>query len=276
MLGRKPKTDDGMAIRAAGWEALETRAMLIDADFTIIHLNKAVLEFLRHVEPQIRKDMPHFEVDRLVGQKIDIFHKNPAHQRTMLAALQRPHKASIRLGGLLFGLTVTPIFDPSGQRLGTMTVWEDAAVLDTAGQLAGQTNLLALNATIEAARAGEAGKGFSVVASEVKSLAGQTAKATAEIGQQIEDIQQSSSSTAAAIKQIATIMGKVSEISTSIAGAVEKQSAATQEVSENIGSVRQSSEEASHSAADLLKVSGGLSERANELQKLVANFINVL
>ncbi len=59
-------------------------------------------------------------------------------------------------------------------------------VVSLIGDIASRTNLLALNATIEAARAGEAGKGFAVVAGEVKALAAQTSKATAEIGTQIE------------------------------------------------------------------------------------------
>jgi methyl-accepting chemotaxis protein len=106
-------------------------------------------------------------------------------------------------------------------------------VLKLITDIAEQTNLLALNATIEAARAGEAGRGFAVVASEVKHLASQTAKATDEIAGEIADIQAVTKDSVSAIKEIGSIIHRVSQIATAITAAVEEQHAATQAIAVN-------------------------------------------
>ena len=100
--------------------------------------------------------------------------------------------------------------------------------------IANQTNLLALNATIEAARAGEAGKGFAVVASEVKSLATQTARATEEIGGQINAMQNVTTEAVGAIRNIASTIERISEISSAIASSVEQQGIAVKEIAQNV------------------------------------------
>jgi methyl-accepting chemotaxis protein len=110
-------------------------------------------------------------------------------------------------------------------------------VVHLINDIAGQTNLLALNATIEAARAGEAGKGFAVVAGEVKALAAQTAKATAEIGSQIDTVRIATSDAVTAMAEIGGIIGKINEVSAAIAAAVEEQNATTQEIAASVQAV---------------------------------------
>lgn len=154
-------------------------------------------------------------------------------------------------------------------------------VTETITEISEQTNLLALNATIEAARAGEAGKGFAVVANEIKELAKQTAEATLDIKQLIDDVQKTSQSTEDGINQISQVITGVNDIVSTIATAVEEQTAATQEIANNIAqasegiqevneNVSQSSAvatEISHDIAEVSQAAGNISTSSTDVEQ---------
>ncbi|BBE74197.1 HAMP domain-containing methyl-accepting chemotaxis protein [Oharaeibacter diazotrophicus] len=159
-------------------------------------------------------------------------------------------------------------------------------VLQLISAIAEQTNLLALNATIEAARAGEAGRGFAVVAAEVKDLAGQTAKATGEIGAQIQEMQAATGRVATSIQAIGTVIRRMSDNAAAIAAAVEQQgsatkeiarnvaqaSAGTQQVTANIAGVTEAATHTGAGATQVLSSSGELARGAETLKGKVDGF----
>ncbi len=138
-------------------------------------------------------------------------------------------------------------------------------VVELINDIASQTNLLALNATIEAARAGESGKGFAVVASEVKSLATQTAKATEEIAVQIEGVRDATGEAVSVIGSISGVIGRMNENSGAIAAAVDQQSAATQEIAANVQQAAQGTQEVNGNIIDVSRLVSETGESASQV-----------
>jgi methyl-accepting chemotaxis protein len=177
-----------------------------------------------------------YATDRLIASVAEIKRQVQTSTRIALEAVAQAEKTDERIAELTH----------AAGRIGL--------VVELITDIASQTNLLALNATIEAARAGEAGRGFAVVAQEVKALAAQTSKATAEIGVHITGVQAATHDSVATIKDIGGTIGRISEIAAAITAAVELQAATTQQIGEN---VHATAESAARVTANIAEVNDG-------------------
>lgn len=333
-------------------------------DFKINYLNNTSRKTLESIE----RYLP-IKASEMMGKSFDIFHKNPHHQRNMLADASRlPHRTKIKVGPETLDLQVSAMTDISGAYIGPMLTWsvitaqlamadevagvvnalgtaigemnesalglnrsagdaseransvaagseemtssiheissqvgrvseraqqiasqaattdltvrnlaENAGKVDTVvgmiKSIADQTNLLALNATIEAARAGAAGRGFAVVATEVKELAGQTAKATGEITKQVHAIQEATGEAVSAIRTITDEVGELSKLTLAMASAVEEQAASTQEMSANITGVSTAAGETGQLAMAVRQISERLAIQSDGLGASMQKFL---
>ena len=135
---KRKSSSDALTLMAA--KVVSANLMIADNDLKIVYMNDAVTDLLRAAESDLKKELPHFNVDTLVGTNIDVFHKNPQHQRKMLASLSDVHRATIQIGNRKFDLVATPVKGSDGSRTGVVVEWSDASVrlqnLDFGAQVA--------------------------------------------------------------------------------------------------------------------------------------------
>ncbi|HVL02522.1 MAG TPA: methyl-accepting chemotaxis protein [Dongiaceae bacterium] len=123
-------TSSGQADRDAerlrrSLEVCQANVMIADNDFNIRYMNESVRDMMQRNESKLREVLPTFDARRLIGVNVDTFHKNPSHQRRMVAGLTTPYKTNLTLNGLTFGLIATPIMSEKGARIGTVVEWYD-------------------------------------------------------------------------------------------------------------------------------------------------------
>jgi methyl-accepting chemotaxis protein len=116
--------NENLRIRNA-LDKCSTNVMIADASNTIVYMNETVTTMMQRNESELRKALPQFDAHRLLGQNIDIFHKNPAHQRGMLQSLRSTYRTQIPVGSLSFTLSASPVLDAAGVRMGTVVEWAD-------------------------------------------------------------------------------------------------------------------------------------------------------
>jgi methyl-accepting chemotaxis protein len=116
--------DENLRIRNA-LDNVSTNVMIADNERRITYINRSLFDMFTRAEADLRKDFPQFDVRKVLGSCIDIFHKNPVHQQRMIDNLIETHRAQIMVGGRAFNLTVSPILNDAGERRGTVVEWLD-------------------------------------------------------------------------------------------------------------------------------------------------------
>ncbi|MCB1906375.1 MAG: CZB domain-containing protein [Rhodocyclaceae bacterium] len=185
-LGERLARDEEVAVENLRIRNALDRAsvnlMLADGDGCISYVNDAVVRMLRAAEPELRKSLPSFSADRLLGANFDQFHKNPAHQRGLLANLTETHSTEIKVGKLQMQLKASPVVDGEGRRHGTVLEWKDRTA-----EAATEQELATL---VEAAIAGDFGHRISLDGKDgfFRQLAEGMNTLTSVVARVIEDV----------------------------------------------------------------------------------------
>jgi methyl-accepting chemotaxis protein len=117
-------SEENLRVRQA-LDNVTTNAMIADGDGNIVYLNNAVKSMLQNAEKDIQTDLPDFNAAKTLGSNFDSFHKNPVHQRNLLASLKSTYKTQIAVGGRTFSLVANPVVDGVGNKIGTVVEWAD-------------------------------------------------------------------------------------------------------------------------------------------------------
>jgi methyl-accepting chemotaxis protein len=119
--------DESLRIKI-GLDNVSTGVIIADNDRNIIYVNKSVVQILTNAEQDIRKQLPTFSADNLIGTNIDCFHAEPSHQEKLLVNFNTNYTTKINLGGRSMVVNANPVINEKGERLGAVAEWQDRSI----------------------------------------------------------------------------------------------------------------------------------------------------
>lgn len=124
LIDARVRAEEALRLKNA-LDSVSANVIVASDNLRIVYVNPAVVRMLKDAEADIRQELPNFSADDLVGSNIDVFHKNPSHQRTLLDRLTKSYNASITVGRRHFDLVASPVFNDNNLRIGTVIEWKD-------------------------------------------------------------------------------------------------------------------------------------------------------
>ena len=240
-----------------------TNVMIADTDSTIIYMNQSVTDMLSRNEAELRKALPGFDVKRIKGGSFDNFHRNPAHQRSLLSNLTGVHKVEIKVSNLNFQLIATPIIDPKGIRLGTVVEWKDRTA-----ELAAERELSSI---AEGASQGDFSQRLATEGKE---------PFFATLGRVFNDLVETVSRTIvevrAAANQLSAASGQVSSTSQSLSQSASEQAASVEETTASLQEMASSVKQNADNAGITDRMAGQAAREAAEGGRAVGSTVEAM
>ena len=109
-------------------DVVSSNVMVADESYNIMYMNATMQQMLQDADSELRKELPNFDSQKLVGVNMDVFHKDVSHQRKLMDSLTGTRESHITIGGLKFQHVATPVIDQHGKRSGTVVEWKNETV----------------------------------------------------------------------------------------------------------------------------------------------------
>jgi methyl-accepting chemotaxis protein len=255
-----------------------TNMMFCDTDFTIQFMNPASVQTLRRIEHLLP-----CKADEVLGKSVDIFHKNPAHQRSILGApdTRLPMRSNIVLGDEIMDLNITALKDRDGQHMGAMATWSlitEQVKLEEASKAAQererreaaelQAKVDALLSTMARAAAGDLTVEVTVAGDDAIGQMGTAmSKLLGDLRTSIAAIAGNSEALAAAAEELQVVSSQMGSNSAETSRQVNFVTDASIEVSRNVETVSAGAEEMSASIREIAR-------NASEAAKVAAQAVD--